>query len=180
MTPGQRTLGAIVCLLLIALASCVRVDPVPADSKTTDFRLAKPRAEVFDAAVAVGQRLNLDVPVLEKESGFLRFEYANVTPDQLDRYCQYPYVTTKTGAPEATFAEWSERGTLGGLIQLVLVMSEDGPAATRIAVRSRCKVVAPGDTRPRGYTNVFANECNSLGTLEKEFIDAIEARLGLR
>ena len=54
--------------------------------------------------------------MLEKESGFLRFEYANVTAGQLDRYCQYPYVSTKTGVPEATFTEWSERGTLAGII----------------------------------------------------------------
>lgn len=177
----SRTIAIVVVVALtVGTLGCIRALPVPAQSSTTDYRVPRPREEVFDAAVAVGQRMNLDVPVLEKGSGFLRFEYANVSAEQLDRYCQFPYASTKSNVPTGTFSEWAEAGRVVGIIQLVLVMSADGPAATNLAVRSRCRVVAPGELRPRGYTNVFADECNSLGVLEKEFVGSIEARLGLR
>jgi len=167
-------------LLAIAFQGCVSVHAVSVESKISDFRVPRARDEVFDAAVAVGQRMNLDVPVLEKESGFLRFEYANVSAVQLDAYCQYPYANDKDGRAFETFKDWADRAALSGIVQLVLVMSVDGPSSTNVTVRARCKVVASGDSRPKGYTNVFANECNSLGTLEKEFVDGIESRLGVR
>jgi hypothetical protein len=169
--------------IFIGLGGCVRVRPLAAEPKLTEHHIPRARDEVFDAAVAVGQRTNLDVPVLEKQSGFLRFEYTALQPGQLDRYCEYPYVDKKTSKPFETFSQWSRRATgegasVTGLVQLVLVLSAEGSGATNVTVRERCEV--HGDWGPKGFKHVRLNECNSLGVLEHEFVEGIESRLGLR
>ncbi len=166
---------------VFGIGGCVKVRPVPAEPKITEHHIPRTRDEVFDTAVAVGQRTNLDVPVLEKQSGFLRFEYTAVRPDQLDRYCEYPYVDKKTGKPFEAFTQWNLRATgegasVTGLVQLVLVLSSEGPGATNVTVRERCEV--HGDWGPKGFTHVRLNECNSTGTLEQEFMSNVASRLG--
>ncbi len=180
----SKAVLALSVLLALGVGGCVKVRPVPAEPKITEHHVPRARDDVFDAAVAVGQRMNLDVPVLEKQSGFLRFEYTNINADRLDRYCQYPYVTKRSGTAFESFAHWNRRAQgegapVAGVFQLVLVLSPEGATATNVTVRSRCNVVAPGDSRPKGYRGVLLNECNSLGVLEKEFVDAVQVRLGL-
>ena len=77
----------------LALAAC-RPVLVPGQQFTMEnFTVPAPRERVFDAALAVSQRLNLQVAVIEKASGFIRFENAVLTPQQLDDFCDECFVT---------------------------------------------------------------------------------------
>jgi len=137
--------------------------------------MEKPKGQVFDAALSVAQELNLNVAVLEKESGFLRFEMATLTPWQLDKYCQYPFVDARTQATWDTFQNWNQRslaagdGPVRGTVSLTLLMSDDGAARTKATLR--------GNWTAQNNTGV--DQCNSLGVLEGEFETSLRSRLGL-
>ena len=68
----SRAFGVAV-LAAIALCGCHRARIIPATTSFADFDVAYPRERVFDAALSVANRLNLNVAVLEKSSGLLRF-----------------------------------------------------------------------------------------------------------
>ena len=99
-----------VLLAWLSLTACVApvaVTPVTGEVSFADFSFSQSRDQVFDLALAVAQRLNLNVAVLEKSSGLLRFESAVLSADQLDKYCVYPY---KPGQYQSTsrYFRWVE------------------------------------------------------------------------
>ena len=137
---------ALLLLALLPLTSCVApvaVTPVTGEVSFADFSFSKPRDYVFDAALAVAQRLNLNVAVLEKSSGLLRFESAVLSADQLDSYCVYPYNRSNTGQPVDTFSGWNRRslaianggGPVSGTVSLTVLLSEK-PEGTSVNVRA--------------------------------------------
>jgi hypothetical protein len=166
---------ALLLLASISLASCVApvaVTPVTGEVSFADFGFSKPRDQVFDAALAVAQRLNLNVAVLEKSSGLLRFESAVLSADQLDTYCVYPYNRSNTGQAFDTFAGWSRRslanggGPVSGTVSLTVLLSER-PAGTSVNVRA-------------AFTAANATEkysVNSKQVLEGTFRDALQRQV---
>ena len=69
------------------LASCVISLPRPVqEASHYEFSVAAPRDVVFDRLLRIGQARNLNVQVLEKSSGIVRFENAALSPAFLDTY----------------------------------------------------------------------------------------------
>ncbi|MGE3538475.1 MAG: hypothetical protein AB7N91_13715 [Candidatus Tectimicrobiota bacterium] len=173
---GSSSLCLLLSLSLLVLAGCqARVQQLPALATRSESRYAATRDRVFEAALFVAQDLNLNVAVLEKPSGFLRFEMVVLTPAQLDKYCQYPWVTEGSKAPLGTFQTWHQRASSAGAggpvgtVSLTLLFTAESPDLTIAHLRSQWTARTPRDTI----------ECNSLGVFEKEFETALRRRLGL-
>jgi hypothetical protein len=148
---------------LVSLSSCLPAITVrPVDPFVRDYVLATSRATAFDASLRAAQESNLDVAVLDRESGLLRFEAAAVSATQLDRYCLYP-VVDRSGEAQATFAEWNAGLPLRGAVTLSLLFSEV-TEGTSINVRSNWTVSNSQVVYP----------CQSTGVLEDEIIELIE------
>ena len=138
------TLG---CFLVLGSLSCNRAVIVPAETSLYEYTVPHPRERVFDAALSVAQRLNLNVAVLEKQSGLLRFESAYLTPLQLDQYCVYPFTGSRTRQPLDTFAEWNKRanGMVRGTVSLTALLSDRPGGQTAVNVRGNWTAVGPGE-----------------------------------
>lgn len=166
-------------LVTVLTCGCVTVTPsgvpVPAETRTTEDIIWAPRATVFDAALAVAQDLNLNVDVLEKASGLLKFESAFLSPSQLDRFCTYPAKDPKTGEAWDTFANWNSRsvsggsGAVTGRVALNVLMKELAPQETEVSIRATFSA----------SNNTETNQCGSLGVLEEEFLEGLREELGL-
>ena len=132
-----------VILFGVCFLSCVNppsVYPPTAPSLVT-FSTRSPRPVVFDAALRAAIELNLVVAVLEKDSGFIRFERASLSPAQLDGYCVYPAVDAKNQQPVDTFTNWDVRsfeagaGNVQGSVSLTLLLSESEGGGTSGTIR---------------------------------------------
>jgi hypothetical protein len=145
---------------------------VPAETAIQNYSINASREKVFDAALVVAQLLNLNVAVLEKQSGLIRFEGASLSATQLDKYCEYPYVHPKTGNPWDTFVNWNKRSLsvagspVRGKLSLTLLITEKG-SASNINLRSNWTV----------YNRVETTPCNSNGKFEREFINDLKRHL---
>jgi hypothetical protein len=127
----MRRFGVVVIVAMLSLVGCaVRGELRPGRTQIHSFSVERSRSEVFDAALSLAQQLNLDVAVLEKQSGLIRFENAALTAAQLDRYIEYPYVKPGTSVPLQTFQQWYARA-----LQL-----NEGPVRRRVSGigRSSC------------------------------------------
>lgn len=167
---------SIVALSLALLGACVpTAQPTryaPVDTMAVDRELSRGRAEVFDAALAVAQAANLNVAVLEKDSGLIRFESASLSPQQLDRYCHYPVVYVESGKPFDTFENWNYRSVVAGVghvfgsVTLSFLISETADGSN-INLRSNWAA----------RNNTESLPCQSKGILERELLDQLAARL---
>ena len=129
-------------LASIAVAGCAISRPVtPSGPSHYRFQVAAPASATFDRILRAGLGLNLNVQVLEKSSGLIRFEQAALSAAQLDQYCQYPYVNAQSGAPWDTFTGWNVRslqggsGPVSGSVSLTVLVSEVTPDSSDIEVR---------------------------------------------
>ena len=164
--------------LALALLSCVvtagcAVNGVPhtIEPYTHTFDTTADRESVFDAALAASHLLNMDVAVLEKESGLIRFESTTLSAQQLDQYCKYPYAHPRTGEPLKTFQILQNQllkqkaGTVTGRVSISVLVSGHEPS--NINVRSNYSA----------STYAESIGCNSLGKLESRFIANMKSHL---
>jgi S1-C subfamily serine protease len=155
------------------LFGCAVSRPIPVSPSLAEFTIERPRNEIFDAALGVAQSRNANVAVLEKGSGLVRFESATLTPADLDRYCQYPWLNARTLAPWDTFQGWNQRalaggvGSVRGIVTFTLLLQETGSSSTKATLR--------GNWVAR--TNTESVPCNSLGVLEKELEGILRTQL---
>ena len=155
----------VIYFVMVTIAGCGGTTlRVPAKTAITDTQIFASREEVFDAALVVSQHLSLNVGVLEKDSGLIRFDAALLTPFQLDEYCEYPYVN-RAGQPLATFADVSARsekgatGPVNGKVSLTILITDD-PAGSNMNIRSIWSA----------HTAAQNVACNSTGVFEKDFV----------
>lgn len=170
----QLALMALLTLSCVTMPAQGPVEQVPAETTTTEETVAASRDQAFDAALAVAQELNLNVDVLGKASGLLKFENAFLSAPQLDRYCDYPWQYRATGEPFDTFTNWDSRsqtqgaGTVKGNVALNVLMKEVGPEETEVSIRT---------TLSAGNRNETA-QCTSTEVLEEEFLNGLKEELG--
>jgi hypothetical protein len=165
----------VIWLALLTLVGCVSYGTrVPTNTEITDTRLSASRGEVFDAALVVAQQLNLNVGVLEKDSGLIRFDAPLLAPYQLDKYCEYPYVN-RSGKPFDTFSNFDTRsqkngtGPVSGKVTLTVLITDD-PAGSNMNMRSSWSASNAKETAA----------CNSTGVFEREFNQSMKAYLANR
>ena len=147
----------------------------PGETSSYQAHVEAPRSGVFDAALGVAQALNLDVVVLEKSSGLIRFENASLSPAQLQRYCAYPVVYVDNEEPVKTFADWSRdlqgRGLtpLRGHVNLTFLLRESDADSTSLNIRGNWYATGGGERLDLTSNQAF----------EAEIHRAILAELGL-
>ena len=128
-----------------------------------DFQLYCSREEAFDFALEFAQRSNLRVAVLERSSGFIRFEMAHLEADYLDRYCKFP-LEDASGAPLATYAEWiaNYEGRAEGEVLLTVLLSTRSDSETNVNIRGNWSATISRDDEVHTYqvasTNVLEDE----------------------
>ncbi len=160
--------------IALAFVSCTAV-PVPYEPLNKEFTITGPRDKVFDAALSAANSLNLNVAVLEKSSGLVRFERSVLDAFALDKYCKYPWAKSHDGAPWDTFANWNVRsvqnrcGTVTGTLSLSTLLTDLGNGTTKMSVRSEFTA----------QNALERSNCNSRGILEEEFMERVRANLQL-
>lgn len=168
-----KKIGCFLSCLVVFITGCSTTAPhgrpVPIEIAVQDYFINIPRQNVFDAALFVAQVYNLDVALLEKQSGLIRFEKGFLDAFQLDKYCVYPYVNPKTGNAWDTFVNWNKRsleaggGSVYGKFSLtILIVEED--SASNVILRSR--FIA--------HNNTVTVPCNSNGEFERKFVNDIK------
>ncbi len=161
--------------ITVFFAGCVSSGVrVPAKTAISDIPISASRVEVFDAALVVAQQLSLNVGVLEKDSGLIRFDAALLTPFQLDQYCEYPYVNS-AGQPWDTFANFEGRslkagkGPVNGQVSLTVLITDD-PVGSNMNMRSIWSAKNAAETAA----------CNSTGVFERDFVREMKSYLSKR
>jgi len=145
----------------------------PASPSVQNYGFEVSASRLFQGALTAAQHEGLDVAVIEKDSGLIRFESVVLTPDQLDYYCQYPYVGKSSGKPTSTFSYWNwwsklnERGSVRGRMSITLLVS-GGKDKSNLNVRSNWTA--------SNWQSAYA--CNSKGVFESSFIEQIRRSLG--
>jgi len=154
-------------LLCLGLVGCAPLRPIPVEptNKSYDFNVSKQK--VFDAALLTAQELNLDVKVIERDSGFVRFDKATLSPAQLDQYCEYPWVDSN-GKPAATFQRGEMSWPFSGRASITIVVTEHGSSSS-VNVRTNLSYSGPG--------SFGSGDCNSKGVFEDEFISKLQEHL---
>lgn len=152
--------------------SGVKVLVATEEFNVTRFTVGFPQSDVLDAALKVSQGMNLDVMLIEKDSGLIRYESAGVSAHELQRYCWYPYNNSE-GKPFDTFTNWDRRSreydktaVRGSLQMTVLVSPADG--GSLITIRSRWTAA----------NNLESYRCKSTEVFEGDFVEAIKSHLG--
>lgn len=141
---GYHICALVLGVLLAGSAGCTPTvrQVVPGEVSVTSFDAESPRDQVFDAILAVAQRQNLDVKVIEKASGSMQFEYATLGPGQLDRYCVCPMRLVRGGEvvpPTIKFADIPEY-QLTGRMSISILLRESSASRTAVNIRTRCVV----------------------------------------
>lgn len=161
-----------ITVLAILVSGCATSRWIGGNTTIRDYTLNAPRQKIFDVALTVAQTKNLDVAVLEKQSGLIRFEIATLSPAQLDEYCVYPYENSKTNQSWDTFTNWNNRslgvggGSVSGKLSLTLLVSDNGSTSS-VNLRSNWIASNRAETA----------QCSSNGKFEENFIDEIKKRL---
>lgn len=165
----------VICIVMLTIAGCVSTGVlVPTRTAISDTPISASRDEVFDAALVVSQQQSLNVGVLEKDSGLIRFEAALLTPVQLDEYCEYPAVN-RAGQPWDTFAGFNARsikagtGLVYGQVSLTVLITDD-PVGSNMNMRSIWSA----------KNSVETAACNSTGVFERAFVREMKSYLSKR
>jgi len=165
----KKLLTVLLCLGLVGCATGKYVTVEPSN-KSYDFNGNKQK--VFDAALLAAQELNLDVKVIEKDSGLIRFERETLTPAQLDLDCEYPAVDSN-GKPFRTFQQWNNlsmgvpnAGPVRGKFSITVLVTEHGDTSN---VNMRTNISA--------FNHIEDAPCNSKGVIEDEFISKLQSHL---
>lgn len=130
--PSRISVAIAVFVLLLPAFGCTRIVAKRGETSLEDFVVTCPRNVVFDQALSFAQQHNLEVKVLEKSSGLIRFERSALTAPNLDRYCVFPLINERTNQPIGTFEGWGEEyeGTSVGTVNLNLLLSENGASGS--------------------------------------------------
>lgn len=145
----------------------------PIDPDVEEYLIKASKKDIFDVALAVSQEKRLDVAVIEKESGLIRFESTYFSARLMDSYCEYPLNYEENGQPASTFQDWDtesleeEQGTVKGLVSLTFLIREVGEDVATIRVKSNWSV---GNSREQMH-------CNTTGVFEQDLIDRIKLEL---
>jgi hypothetical protein len=92
-----RSLTFLLLATLLLVGSCLATGQrIPQRSTDYEFTVERPKDQVFDGLLSVAQSLNLSVEVLEKQSGFVQYKNAALSPFDLDKYCMFPAVKPGT------------------------------------------------------------------------------------
>lgn len=135
--------------------------------------LAKPRGLIFDAALAVSQKMGLTVEVLERKSGFLRLEMSTLSATQMDQYCRYPFVYEKDLQPTNSFQGWNQRsveagtGRVRGGVSLTMLIKEKGQTTSELVLQGKWTA----------RNNFEKLEVNSLRILEDQLLYQLKTQL---
>ena len=163
-----------IIITILLFSACTKPIILPVSPPLNEFTLNKPRKEVFDAALTVATEMNLSVGVLEKDSGFIRFDRAELTAEQLDVYCHYPFIHPKTLKPWSTFSRGhlkqrreKDTGYVSGNVSLTLLLNESGTKDTKATLRANFV----------SANSIRRWECGSTGQLENEFKTKLESRI---
>lgn len=167
----SKSITVLVAIFLITGCATIGL-LVPVDTAIKNHNINASRQQTFDAALVVAQMQNLNVAVLEKQSGLIRFETASLSAAQLDRYCEYPYVHPSTGKPWDTFQNWNNRslkagaGPVRGKVSITILITEK-EGGSSMNMRSNWNAYNATETTP----------CNSKGIFEKEFMTQLKSQL---
>lgn len=157
-------------ILMLSLSACSRI--VPASALVMNHPIPAGTEQTYYAALRAAQHENLDVAVIDRASGLIRFEAAALTPKQLDRYARFP-VTGASGKPRSTFSGWDstsrwfERyGPVRGRVSITLLIS-GSKEKSNVNIR----------TNWSAWNRYESYACNSTGVYEQEFIASLNEHL---
>ena len=170
---SSRISVAIVALVIALCGSgCSRAVLKPGTTSLEDFSVACPRNQVFDQSLSFAQERNLEVKVLEKSSGLIRFERSTLGASDLDHYCTFPWVDSRTNQPAGTYESWADEyeGRPVGTVNLNVLLSEAGPASTKVSVRGNWTAIMEGTAL--NYTGPVSSN----GTLEDQLRQYLEGQ----
>jgi len=159
-------------VVVSACSGCVTGQLIAAKTSVSSYTINAPRGRVFDVALVVSQSRNLNVAVLEKQSGLIRFEAASLSALDLDKYCNYPYINPNTGGPWDTFTNWNQRslnagtGPVNGKMSITLLITDRG---SKSDVNLRSNWVS--------YNRTETTPCRSSERFEREFVNDIKRTL---
>jgi hypothetical protein len=159
-------------LLLAVLSSCVPALR-EAGPSIIDFRFEAEREELFQAALRVGQQLNLDVKVLDRESGLIRFERAALSAEELDSYCEYVFRSGCTPLPGSYEGHRKAGQSVYGNMSLTVLFTDRKDGETDLNIRANWSVTIARGGYFSGVYNV-----ESTGVFEKKFHTMLQAELG--
>ncbi len=159
-------------LMLVMVTACAKTWIEPVEPSNSRYRFSADFNDLFSAAISAGQQMNLTIDVIEKDSGVLKFNNAALNVQQLDRYCRYPVITSRTNAPWGNFERWNARSLKQG----------EGNVRGRIAISLHMRQIEKQVTLDmlvtiEGYNQKSAHTCNSLNNFETEFINRIRDSL---
>lgn len=150
------------------------------DTSFKEFIVPCPRPQVFDDALEFAHASNLAVAVLEKSSGLIKFERANLGLEELDAFCEFPLRDAKTGAPFSTFWEWNQwwgEGIADSKVLLNVLMSEEGPKQTSVNVRGNWSATMSDNAHSREIRAYTLNTTGILeGRLRQHLVDTCDGR----
>jgi hypothetical protein len=161
--------------VVLGVTSCrTNLNLILGPSPNLEREYSSSKEEVFDAALAVGHKLNLEVKVLERESGLIRFERASLLPAELDLYCAYPlqYSGHRRGFEEfETFSEFNSYQRVFGDVSLTILIRSEAANRSVLDLSGR-------------WTATFGQRTSyvlwSKGILEREYLDGVKDRLARR
>ena len=163
----MKYLKYFVLFFILMMLGCARnYDPVQPFIVNRQYQ--HQQSAVFDAALSVATLMNLNVAVIEKSSGLIRFSNDTYGASLLDKYCK-PHIVDGRGRPKYTFTEWSNDR-----------MDDDLPPLVGSAQVTLLVSVIDGKTNINLRTNFKAGSVavNSTGLLEETFLRYLEEKLG--
>jgi|SaaInlStandDraft_2_1057019.scaffolds.fasta_scaffold169404_1 hypothetical protein len=163
----MKYLKYFVLFFILMMLGCARnYDPV--QPLIVNRQYQHQQNAVFDAALSVATLMNLNVAVIEKSSGLIRFSNDTYGASLLDKYCK-PHIVDGRGRPKYTFTEWSNDR-----------MDDDLPPLVGSAQVTLLVSVIDGKTNINLRTNFKAGSVavNSTGLLEETFLRYLEEKLG--
>lgn len=165
---------SILCAGMVVLAGCFAYSVKPHEPFHEERVLPFGQAAVVDAALAEAHALNLDVKVIDRQSGLIRFERSSIPTDEMERYLVYPLEPGPVSAVQKT---WATAASLNydpsGTITLAVLATARGDS-TGLDVRSNATATL---MLPPAAGGARTFPARSTGKLESEFIDGVQKRL---
>jgi len=150
---------------------CSHTTKKPGLVSLQEFVVDCPRTQVFDRALAIAQQRNLEVKVLEKSSGLIRFERSALLPSDLDRYCVFPLVDDRDDLPIATYTSFvRDEGSAIGAVSLNFLATESSERSTKVSIRGNWTAILSGEL------GEYSGPVSSTGVLESELQDELAAQ----
>ncbi len=170
------TIRLVALLALVTLGSCrwAVTHAPPADPLHTVVEIPASEGEVFDAALAAAHELNLEVKVLEKASGLIRFERASLSARDLDLFCAFPFVFRGRGYLPTSFTQLAARpasSVENAVLSMTLLVGTADEGESKLDLRSAWTASIWYDER-----NLGTHSLRSTTVFEQPFLDAVRQR----